>query len=82
MTKKSFKTSFNSLLLGEEENKIKTNTSVKEIRATFIVKASLIDQLKAISYWERKLIKTVIDEALTNYVDLYEKNNGSVQLPK
>ena len=41
-----------------------------------------MDQLKAISYWERKLIKNVIDEALTNYVDLYEKNNGPVQLPK
>jgi hypothetical protein len=83
MTKKSFKTSFDSLLLGEVESKTKKNhTSIKEIRATFIVKEPHIQKLKAISYWERKLIKIIIDEALANYIDLYEKKNGAIQLPK
>ena len=41
-----------------------------------------IDKLKAISYWERKMIKNILDDALTKYIDLYEKDNGPIQLPK
>ena len=55
---------------------------MKERRATFIVKTSHIDKLKAISYWERKMIKNIIDEALKNYIDSYEQNKGPIQLPK
>ena len=80
MTKKNFKTSFDSLL-GEEKIKTKV-VNIKELRATFIVKASHVDKLKAISYWERKMIKNVLDEALTHYIELYEKDNGTIKLPK
>ena len=82
MTKKNFKTSFDSLLLGDENNNIRTKNDEREIRATFIVKTSHIDKLKAISYWERKMIKNIIDEALKNYIDSYEQNKGHIQLPK
>ena len=81
MEKKNFKTSFDSLL-GEEKIETKVTNKVKEIRGTFIVKASHIDKLKAISYWERKMIKNVLEEALTHYIDLYEKDKGPIQLPK
>ncbi len=80
MTKKSFKTSFDSLL--GEDIKTKVRNDVKEIRATFIVRATYVDKLKAISYWERKMIKNVLDESLTLYIDLYEKDKGSIQLPQ
>ncbi len=80
MTKKNFKTAFDSLL--EEGNKGKTTNKVSEIRATFIVKSSHIEKLKAISYWERKMIKNIIDEALSNYITLYEKDKGSLHLRK
>ena len=80
MTKKNFKTSFDSLL--GEELKTKASNGIKEIRATFIVRAAYVDKLKAISYWERKMIKNVLDEALALYIDLYEKDKGSIQLPK
>lgn len=85
MSQKSFKTSFDSILLGqrdEEKNKIKKITSTQEIRATFIVNKSYIERLKAISYWERKLIKTIINEAFVNYIEKYEKDNGPIKLPK
>jgi hypothetical protein len=81
MKKKNFKTSFDSLL-GEEGVKTKEINSIKEARATFIVKVTHIEKLKAISYWERKMIKSVLDDALTQYFDLYEKTKGPVQLPK
>jgi hypothetical protein len=81
MAKKSFKTSFDSLL-GEEEIKPKINNEVKETRATFIIKVSSLEKLKAISYWERKTIKNILDEALTTYIEQYENQNGSIQLPK
>jgi len=81
MTKKNFKTGFDSLL-GEEKIKTKVSNNIQEIRATFIVKTDYLDKLKAISYWERKMIKDVINEALVNYINLYEKNKGSIPLPK
>lgn len=81
MTKKNFKTGFDSLL-GEEKIQTKITNNIQEIRATFIVKAENLDKLKAISYWERKMIKNVLDEALTLYINLYEKDKGSIQIPK
>jgi hypothetical protein len=38
------------------------------IRATFILKKDYLEKLKSLSYWERKKIKEVIDEALGSYL--------------
>ncbi|MCM8815152.1 MAG: hypothetical protein NC931_04125 [Candidatus Omnitrophica bacterium] len=48
----------------------KTKLGLKEgwIRATFIVREEYLEKVKAISYWDRKDIKQVIDEALTAYL--------------
>jgi hypothetical protein len=81
MTKKSFKTSFN-LLLDEDRSKIKKKSDSKEIRATFIVKEDNIEKLKAIAYWERDKIKNILNEALSKYIELYEKEKGIIKLPK
>ena len=37
-------------------------------RATFILRKDQLDQIKSISYWERKKIKEVVDEALRLYL--------------
>lgn len=37
-------------------------------RATFILRKDYLSKLKAVSYWERKQIKEVIDEALGAYL--------------
>ena len=47
-----------------------------EIRATFIVKESRLEQLKAIAYWDRAKIKDIHDAALEMYL------NSRTDIPK
>jgi uncharacterized protein YnzC (UPF0291/DUF896 family) len=37
-------------------------------RATFVLRKEYLNKLKAVSYWDRKKIKEVIDEALGTYL--------------
>ena len=37
-------------------------------RATFVLRKDYLSKLKAVSYWERKKMKEVIDEALGFYL--------------
>jgi len=37
-------------------------------RATFVLRKDYLGKLKAVSYWDRKKMKEVIDEALANYL--------------
>lgn len=54
-------------------------TKEGDTRATFILKEELLDKLKAIAYWDRVMIKEVINTALSEYVAKYEKKNGEVK---
>lgn len=98
MSKKNFTGGLNSLLGDQPEKpkrgRPKTSTRVvtkssqegtkeNETRATFIVNEELLDKLKAIAYWDRKLIKEVVDTALQEAVAKYEKKNGDIKpIPK
>ena len=95
MSKKNFKGGLNSLL-GDQPEKAKRGrpvTQTKEItkssqegtkenetRATFIINEELLEKLKAIAYWERVLIKEVVNTALQETIAKYEKKNGAVKL--
>jgi prepilin signal peptidase PulO-like enzyme (type II secretory pathway) len=95
MSKKNFTGGLNSLL-GDQPEKPKKGrpvTQTKEItkssqegtkenetRATFIVNEELLEKLKAVAYWERRMIKEVIASALEEVVSKYEKRNGPVKL--
>ena len=58
-------------------------TKEKETRATFIVNEDLLEKLKAIAYWDRVLIKDVVNTALQEIVVKYEKKNGDIKpIPK
>lgn len=98
MSKKDFTGGLNSLL-GEQPEKPKRGrpvTQTKEItkssqegtkdnetRATFIVNEDLLEKLKAIAYWDRVLIKDVVNTALQEIVAKYEKKNGDIKpIPK
>lgn len=98
MTKKNFTGGLNSLL-GDQPDKPKRGrpktstreitkssqegTKEKETRATFIVNEELLEKLKAVAYWERKLIKEVVDTALQDAIDKYEKKSGDIKpIPK
>jgi CheY-like chemotaxis protein len=37
-------------------------------RATFILKTELLEQIKSLAYWDRKSIKTIVNEALVAYL--------------
>ena len=38
-------------------------------RATFVLRKEYLSKLKAVSYWDRKKMKEVIDEALGGYLE-------------
>lgn len=98
MSKKNFTGGLNSLL-GDQPEKPKRGrpvTQTKEItkssqegtkenetRATFIINEELLEKLKAIAYWDRVLIKDVVNTALQEIVAKYEKKNGEIKpIPK
>ena len=54
-------------------------TKENETRATFIVKEDLLEKLKAIAYWDRRLIKEVVNQSLEETVKKYERKNGPVK---
>jgi hypothetical protein len=98
MSKKNFTGGLNSLL-GDQPEKPKRGrpvTQTKEItkssqegtkenetRATFIINEDLLEKLKAIAYWDRVLIKDVINTALLDIVGKYENKNGVINpIPK
>jgi hypothetical protein len=58
-------------------------TKENETRATFIINEELLEKLKAIAYWDRCLIKDVVNTALQDVVAKYEKKNGDIKpVPK
>jgi len=58
-------------------------TIENETRATFIINEDLLEKLKAIAYWERLLIKDVVNTALQETVAQYEKKSGAIKpIPK
>lgn len=98
MSKKNFTGGLNSLL-GDQPDKPKRGrpvTQTKEItkssqegtkenetRATFIINEELLEKLKAIAYWDRVLIKDVINTALQEAVAKHEKKSGEIKpIPK
>lgn len=96
MSKKDFTGGLSSLLgdqpKKETRGRPKTSTKIvskaseegtkeDETRATFIVRKDILEKLKAIAYWERKLIKDVIAEALLDVVAKYE-SKGNEYKPK
>jgi len=53
---------------------------IQETKATFVVRYDQLDKLKAISYMERKMIKNVLEEALSLYIQKYERETGEIVL--
>jgi predicted nucleic-acid-binding protein len=96
MSKKDFLGDTLSLMTGDKPKVGRPVTQTKEItktsqegtkenetRATFIVNEVTLEQLKAIAYWERKLIKEVVNTALQEAVAKYEKKSGEIKpIPK
>ncbi|MES2389887.1 MAG: hypothetical protein V4543_17935 [Bacteroidota bacterium] len=56
-----------------------SGTKPNETRATFIVNEDLLEKLKAIAYWDRMLIKDVINNALAESVSRYQDRHGEIK---
>ena len=85
MSKKNFKTSFDDLLGGGDNKSSGIDLKKvlhKETKSTFVIRCDHLDKLRAISYMERKMIKNVLEDALSVYIEKYEKENGEMILPK
>ena len=54
-------------------------TKENETRATFIVNEDLLEKLKAIAYWDRLLIKDVINSAFEETISKHEKKHGAIK---
>ena len=58
-------------------------TKINETRATFIVNEDLLEKLKSLAYWDRVLIKDIVNNALEDYIARHEKKNGEIkEMPK
>jgi len=51
-------------------------TKEGETRATFIVKKRALDKLKKIAYYDRSMIKDIVNKALELFISEYEKEMG------
>ena len=58
-------------------------TKEKETRATFIVNEDLLEKMKSLAYWDRVLIKDIVNTAFEEHIARYEKKNGEIkEMPK
>lgn len=58
------------------------SSKTNEVRATFIVNPEVVRKLKYISLVESNLLKDVISEALSSFIESWESKNGKIRLPK
>ena len=98
MAKKSFSGGLNSLLGDTKQPEqaaepkaakkeitktSQSGTKVKETRATFIVNEDLLEKMKALAYWDRVLIKDIVNSAIEEHIARHEKKNGDIkEIPK
>ncbi len=52
-----------------KKNTVEAGLKDEWTRATFIVKKDHLAKIKALAYWERKLVKKVVDEALESFLE-------------
>lgn len=92
MGKKTFTGALNSVM--REEAPEEQNSDTKKpgrpktatpggIRTTLILNKDLMEKIKALAYWERLLIKDVVEEAIEEKIKRYEKQHGEIKpIPK
>jgi hypothetical protein len=85
MSKKSF-TGGLKTVLGETPSRTKPAQQEQapgqesaDIRATFMIDKDVLEKVRAIAYWDRILIKDVLDSALRQAIQQYEDKNGPVK---
>ena len=67
--------------VGRPNGRKNGNPTPRENRATFVISRDLTLKLKYVSLMERRLYKDVVSEALSAYVEEWEKKHGAINLP-
>ena len=67
---------------GRPKGRESGNPNPRENRATFIIDRDLTRKLKYIALMETRLYKDVVSEALRSFVEGWESENGTINLPK
>ena len=85
MAKKNFKTGINGLLQSsifeeKETSKEKKVSDLGSMKATYYLNIELLNQIKAIAFYERKSIGKIINEALKKYTSRYKNLNEAKEL--
>ena len=86
MAKKDFKNSMASSLTRKEEEQKEEPKSTSELgtqpgetRATVLIRKDLLEQVKAMAYWERLKLKEVTEIAFEDLVEKYKKKHGNIE---
>lgn len=69
------------------ENEAKSNASTQAkkiplVRTTHVLREDLLESFRDIAYWERKLLKDLMEEAMVALIDKYIAEKGPVKRRK
>lgn len=65
---------------GRPKKNVEVEKNPYEMRATFVTDSRVIRKLKYISLKETRLHKDIVTEALSRYVEEWEKKNGEITI--
>ena len=68
--------------VGRPKGRKNGNPNPRGDRATFVVDKAITRKLKYIALMETKLYKDVVSEALSSFIERWESENGTINLPK
>ena len=75
MGKKKFVDDLGSLFKKDKEDKKESTHRA----ATFSIEITFLEAINSIAYWERVRKKDIVNKALKNYINEYEKKKDSLQ---
>lgn len=67
--KKKFSQGIDAILSNTSKRNKASNKSKNVVRTTFLIDKELIEKLKALAYWERQTITTIITQALQQFLE-------------
>lgn len=67
--------------VGRPKGRKNGNPNPRGDRATFVVDKAITRKLKYIALMETKLYKDVVSEALSSFIERWESENGTINLP-
>lgn len=53
-----------------------------DIKATIVISPDLMRKVKYVALMEDAMIKTIVDSALSRYIEEWEEENGKIRFPK